>query len=42
MQLVVTTTYGALSPLGGGPHCDFCCPWDCQGVPDGQIGIEGS
>ena len=37
MEVVVTTTYGANSPLGGGGEP---CPWDCEVEMDGNVGIN--
>ncbi len=39
VQLVVTTTYGALTPLGQSGS-SRPCPWDCEPIPDGAIGIN--
>ena len=39
-QVVVTTTYGANSPLGAPVAGGEPCPYDCQVVPDGEVGIN--
>ena len=36
--VIVTTTYGANTPLGA--SAGEPCPWDCQAVPDGNVGIN--
>jgi len=39
-EVVVTSTYGAQSPLGAPVGDGEPCPWDCEAVPDGNVGIN--